>query len=102
GRHHVLSHVRRQWNRGYRIGTRTRESRPRNPLHHLLESHTARSGHSADSLSRGGSIELPAISVPALLPGFGIPHGGSGPELFARSAARALRDPALDFRFTCT
>ena len=53
-------------------------------------------GHAAHPLSRGGSLQLPAVPVPAVLPGAGLAHGGGGGELRARSAARALRHPAFD------
>ena len=52
-------------------------------------------GHPADSLPRGGSLELSAVPVSAVLPGAGLAHGGGGGGLRARSAARALRHPAF-------
>ncbi len=48
-RDHVLSHVRRQRNRGHRTRPGTGESRARRSLHHLLESDPARSGNSRAS-----------------------------------------------------
>ena len=56
------------------------------------------SGYAAHPLSRSGSLQLPAVSIPAVLPGAGRAHGGSGGELPPRPAARALRDSAFDRR----
>ena len=53
-------------------------------------------GIAAHPLSRSGSLQLSAVPVSALLPGAGVAHGGGGGRLRSRSAARALRDSALD------
>ena len=94
-RNHLLSHLRRQRHRRHGARPGAGRARPRNPFHHLRQSHPAGPGHAAHLLSRSGSIELSALPISAVLPGAGIAHGGSGRRLRSRSAARALRDSAF-------
>ena len=55
-------------------------------------------GHPAHPLPRGGSLQLPAVPISALLPGARLAHGRGGGGLLARPAARALRHPAFHLR----
>src|SRR5262249_6379706 len=65
------------------------------PFHLLRESNPARSGAAANSLSRGRGFDLSAVSIPALLPGARVAHGGGRRRLRSGFAARALRDSAF-------
>ncbi len=96
--HHLLPHLWRQRHRRHRAGAGAGAARPRGPLHHQRQPHPAGPGGAAHPLPRGRGLHLPAVPVPALLPGAGLAHGGGGLLLQARPAARPLRHPALHLR----
>src|ERR1017187_7275246 len=95
---HVLSHLRRQRNRGDGVGSGVGPARARGAFHLVFPAHPADRDAAQHPLSRSGSVAVSVVRISALRSGAGHAHGRSGGDLRARPAACALRDSSFGER----
>src|SRR4029453_17434347 len=97
-RHHLLSDLWRVRRGRDRARYRARSEKARGALHHVSAALSPAVVPAPDLLPRGGRRALSALRIPAIRPRAGGSHARGREVARARSAPRALRDPARDER----